>query len=112
MVVILDCCFAGRAINTLASYDAEDQAADLASVQGGCVLAAAARDELALAPLNSVRTAFTGELVDYLDYGDPGGPQWLTLRGPCAQPVVATPGLTWGGRPYAGPRIGQVSTCP
>jgi hypothetical protein len=80
MVVILDCCFAGRAINTLASYDAEDQAADLASVQGGCVLAAAARDELALAPLNSVRTAFTGELVDYLDYGDPGGPQWLTLR--------------------------------
>lgn len=80
IVVILDCCFAGRAVNTLASYEAEDQAADLAMVQGGCVLAAAARDELALAPLDGIHTAFTGELIEYLNDGDPGGPAHLTLR--------------------------------
>jgi Caspase domain len=66
-VVILDCCFSGRAIGVLGALDAY-------------VLTSAARAELALAPLGARHTAFTGELIGLLTRGDPGGPALLTLR--------------------------------
>lgn len=78
IVVVLDCCFSGRAVGVLGS--AEEQEVDLARVHGGYVLAAAARDELALATPGAPHTAFTGELIRLLTEGDPEGPQQLTLR--------------------------------
>ena len=60
IVVILDCCFSGRAIGVLGALDAY-------------VLTSAARAELALAPLGARHTAFTGELIGLLTRGDPGG---------------------------------------
>jgi hypothetical protein len=77
MVVILDCCFAGRAITTLS--DSEDISA-LAGIGGACVIAASARNELALAPSRISYTAFTGELINYLTHGSPNDPPSLTLR--------------------------------
>ncbi len=52
----------------------------MARVHGGYVLAAAARDELALATPGAPHTAFTGELIRLLAEGDPEGSQQLTLR--------------------------------
>ncbi|GAB2580977.1 hypothetical protein GCM10027168_12070 [Streptomyces capparidis] len=77
IVVVLDCCFSGRAVGVLGA--AEEQEVDLARVHGGYVLAAAARDELALATPGAPHTAFTGELIRLLTEGDPEGPQHLTL---------------------------------
>ncbi|MGI3224559.1 caspase, EACC1-associated type, partial [Streptomyces sp. GTA36] len=80
MVVTLDCCFSGRAVGFLGPSP-EGLEAELARIHGGFVLAAAAREELALAPKGAVHTAFTGELIRLLRQGDPqAGPQ-LTLLG-------------------------------
>ncbi|MGY5118328.1 caspase, EACC1-associated type [Streptomyces sp. 900105755] len=80
LVVTLDCCFSGHAVGFLGPGP-EGLEADLAQIDGGFVLAAAAREELALAPKNAVHTAFTGELIRLLRQGDSqAGPQ-LTLLG-------------------------------
>ncbi|MEU2622023.1 NACHT and WD repeat domain-containing protein [Streptomyces sp. NPDC007157] len=80
LVVTLDCCFSGHAVGFLGPGP-EGLETDLAQIDGGFVLAAAAREELALAPKNAVHTAFTGELIRLLRQGDPqAGPQ-LTLLG-------------------------------
>lgn len=78
-LIILDSCWSGRAIDNLGSGDAGTEPADLARLDGACVLAAAARDELALAPAGSPYTAFSGELIHYLRHGDPVGPRQLTV---------------------------------
>lgn len=74
--VVLDCCFAGRAIGTLASSDLVERA----RVTGASVLAAAARDDVALAPVGSSFTAFSGELILYLKDGDPDGAEYIRLK--------------------------------
>jgi hypothetical protein len=79
IVVILDCCFSGKAVGVLgALYSAV--AVDLAQVSGGYVLTSAAPEELALAPPGAKYTAFTGELIGFLTRGDPDGPPLLTMR--------------------------------
>ena len=78
VVVILDCCFSGRATSPLAP-PAVAAAIEQAHVRGGFLLAAAARDEYALAPAGHRYTAFTGELIRLLTEGDPAGPRELTL---------------------------------
>ncbi|MBO3751966.1 WD40 repeat domain-containing protein [Streptosporangiaceae bacterium NEAU-GS5] len=85
IVVVLDCCFSGRAVGVLGKADGHENSGqeadvDLARVHGGYVLAAAARDEAALAPPGAVHTAFTGELIRLFTEGDAEGPQQLTLR--------------------------------
>jgi len=77
IVIVLDCCFAGRAGGPLGGQGDDGLAA--AQVRGTYLLAAAAHDERALAPPGEGRTAFTGALVDLLREGDPRGPRWLTL---------------------------------
>ncbi|WP_240135746.1 caspase, EACC1-associated type [Streptomyces sp. MUM 178J] len=77
IVVMLDCCFAGRAHGSLGS-PAED-AMVAAQVHGGYLLASAARHEAAHAPVGARHTAFTGELIKLLCEGDPTGPPALTL---------------------------------
>jgi hypothetical protein len=79
IVVILDCCFSGRAVGVLGGLDSAE-AVDLARVNGGYVLTSTAGEELALAPPGARHTAFTGELIGLLTRGDPAGPPLLTLR--------------------------------
>ncbi|RKT09228.1 WD-40 repeat-containing protein [Streptomyces sp. 1114.5] len=75
IVLVLDCCYSGRAAPVAgaaglfeASYPG-----------GGFLLASAAPEELALAPVGSRYTAFSGELLRLLREGDPAGPPQLTL---------------------------------
>ncbi|MET8138001.1 WD40 repeat domain-containing protein [Streptomyces sp. NPDC005251] len=111
LVVTLDCCFSGRAVGFLGP-DPEGMEAELARVNGGFVLAAAAREELALAPAGSVHTAFTGELIRLLRQGDPkAGPQ-LTLLGAsrCLQRSLGERGLPVP-REHASGRAGELVLC-
>jgi 3-keto-L-gulonate-6-phosphate decarboxylase len=78
IIIILDCCFSGRAIGML--NDSNSNVADLTQVYGGYVLTSAARDQLALAPPDQPYTAFSGELIRFLNEGDPQAPPELTLR--------------------------------
>ena len=89
LVVILDCCYSGRALGVLGST--QDEAVDLARVHGGYVLTSAAPNELALAPEGDQYTAFTGELLNLLRNGDPDGPPQLTLRSIYRYMVSALP---------------------
>jgi WD40 repeat protein len=77
IVIVLDCCFAGRADGPLGR--AGDDGFTAAQVRGSYLLAAAAHDEQALAPDGEPCTAFSGALVELLREGDPRGPRWLTL---------------------------------
>lgn len=74
-IVILDCCYAGRAVNRLGDVG------DLGRLQisGTSVLAACAATELALAPESAAHTAFTGELIRYVTDGDVGAGECLDV---------------------------------
>ncbi|MGA5824142.1 caspase, EACC1-associated type [Kitasatospora sp. NPDC094028] len=77
IVVVLDCCFSGRA-DAVPGSAARD-AASLAYVRGSYLLTSASGEEVALAPPGAAHTAFTGCLLDLLEAGDPSGPPELTL---------------------------------
>jgi WD40 repeat protein len=77
MVVVLDCCFSGRAGGAFGSAAADAFAAS--AVRGTHVLTSAAADETALAPPGEEYTAFTGQLLRLLREGDPTRPESLTL---------------------------------
>jgi hypothetical protein len=76
-VVILDCCFSGRAIPDMAG-DAETVLGQV-GVEGSYVLTATPANAVALAPEGSRHTAFTGELLDLIRNGVPAGPELLTF---------------------------------
>lgn len=77
-IVILDCCFSGRALGTwMGESDAE--VTDRLEIEGTCVLTATARSRLALAPTSARYTAFTGELLSTLLQGVPQGPELLDM---------------------------------
>ena len=76
-IVILDCCFAGAALQAMT-----DPAAGVigqTGIEGSYVLAAAPADKTALAPSGARYTAFTGALLEHLTTGIPEGPDLLTL---------------------------------
>jgi glycine betaine/choline ABC-type transport system substrate-binding protein len=76
-IVILDCCYSGRAIQSLGS--AED-IANLTAIQGVYVIAAS--DQSAHVPPASqvgACTSFTGELLDLVRTGVPGQQEVLTV---------------------------------
>ncbi|MFJ3228749.1 caspase family protein [Streptomyces sp. NPDC086783] len=75
-VVVLDCCFSGRAARTLVGGDV---LAAQAAVDGAFVLTASPRDRLALAPDSERYTAFTGELLTVLRGGVQDGPELIDL---------------------------------
>jgi hypothetical protein len=77
-VLIVDCCFAGRAIESSMSGTADAVLAEV-DVQGAFTLAATARNALAQAPDGLRNTVFTGELLSILRDGLPGGPTLITL---------------------------------
>ncbi|MEV7601333.1 hypothetical protein AB0O91_28600 [Kitasatospora sp. NPDC089797] len=78
IIVVLDCCFAGRARGSFGTAASDGFA--LAALGGTYLLASASRDEQALSLPDEPYTAFTGELLRYLRDGEPGGPPELTLE--------------------------------
>ncbi|MFJ4471227.1 caspase family protein [Streptomyces sp. NPDC089424] len=75
-IVVLDCCFSGRAARALAG---EEVLAAQAAVDGAYVLTASPRDRIALAPDGERYTAFTGELLAVLRGGIRNGPELIDL---------------------------------
>ncbi|MEJ8651143.1 PQQ-binding-like beta-propeller repeat protein [Streptomyces sp. MS1.AVA.3] len=75
-VVILDCCFSGRALGTMSG---PASIADQAEIEGSYLLAASPETSFALAPEGETHTAFTGELLRVLNVGVPDGPDLLDL---------------------------------
>ncbi|MDX3526154.1 caspase family protein [Streptomyces sp. ID05-39B] len=75
-VVLLDCCFSGRAARALSGSDV---LAAEAAVDGAYVLTASPRDRIALAPDGERYTAFTGELLTVLRHGVEDGPELIDL---------------------------------
>ncbi|MCQ4206820.1 caspase family protein [Streptomyces longispororuber] len=76
-IVILDCCFSGRAARALGG---DEVLAAQAAVDGAYVLTSSPRDRVALAPDGERHTAFTGELLGILRDGIPGGPELIDLE--------------------------------
>jgi uncharacterized caspase-like protein len=76
-VVILDCCYSGRAL--LGKMSASTHIADQAVAEGICVLTASAETRPALSPPGETYTAFTGELIAALTEGVPGRPDPLDM---------------------------------
>lgn len=77
-VVILDCCYAGRAIPGLGAAD-DAALATQVEIDRSCVMVAASGNRVALAPPDEPLTAFTGVLVELLRDGVDGGPALLDL---------------------------------
>ncbi|MFG2784752.1 caspase family protein [Streptomyces prunicolor] len=77
-VVILDCCFSGRALEE--SMGGPEAVLDRLNPEGSCLITATTANEEALAPADATYTAFTGVLVDILRRGVPGGSPAVTLR--------------------------------
>lgn len=73
--VVLDCCFAGRAI--VGAMGPPVELADISHVEGTYLLAAASATEAAVAPPGEKHTAFTGELLDILANGISGADPYL-----------------------------------
>jgi len=82
-ISILDCCFAGQAIETALSANAEDSVGDIAHVEGVYTLTATERNRPAHVPppdlQDTATTSFTGMLLEVIRAGIPGGPPELTL---------------------------------
>jgi hypothetical protein len=77
-LVILDCCFSGRAMAGQMSNAAA--IASRSSIEGTYLLTAAAETKTALAPPGEPYTAFTGELIKLLQSGIRQGPELLDLN--------------------------------
>ncbi len=81
-LVILDCCFAGQAIEALSSA-ADPGLADIAHVEGVYTLTATTRNRTAHVPppdqQDTTCTSFTGELRDLIRSGIAGRPPRLTF---------------------------------
>jgi hypothetical protein len=75
-VVILDCCYSGRATDGMGEPAA---IADQIEIDRTCVLVAAPANRTALAPPDEPFTAFTGVLLDMMRHGVPGAPALLDL---------------------------------
>jgi len=76
-IVILDCCFSGRAMVGTMSESAS--LAARSEIEGTYILTAAAETKTALAPPGEKFTAFTGELLRVLEDGLHAGPEFLDL---------------------------------
>ncbi|WP_107451172.1 caspase, EACC1-associated type [Streptomyces sp. RTd22] len=77
-VVVLDCCYSGRAL--IGRMSASDEIADRAAVEGTCLLTASAETRAALSPPGETYTAFTGELITALGEGIPGAPDLIDMN--------------------------------
>lgn len=76
-VIILDCCYSGRAL--VGGMGPVNHLADEATVDGSYILTASAETRKALSPPGEDYTAFTGALIDVLSGGVAGGPELLDM---------------------------------
>jgi hypothetical protein len=76
-VLILDCCFSGRAIPDMSGPD--EAVLGQVGIEGTYTLTATPATAVALAPAGATYTAFTGELLTLLRTGVPDGPELLTF---------------------------------
>jgi hypothetical protein len=76
-VIILDCCFSGRAVTE--TQAGESEILGQIEIEGSYVLTAAHRDQVALIVPGEEHTAFTGRLLRLLREGVPSGPEFLTI---------------------------------
>ncbi|WP_327690335.1 caspase, EACC1-associated type [Streptomyces tubercidicus] len=79
-VVILDCCYSGRALVGGMSGSPQAQVADHALIDGTSLMAASAKTRKALSPPGEEYTAFTGELITVLTEGITDGPSLLDMQ--------------------------------
>jgi hypothetical protein len=77
-VVILDCCYSGRAL--VGHMGAPLDVANHAVVEGTYLMTASAETKLAWAPEGEAHTAFTGELLKAMERGIPGGRDPLEME--------------------------------
>ncbi|MCO6004483.1 caspase family protein [Actinoallomurus purpureus] len=68
-IVVLDCCYSGRALGRMGAADPATIVVDEASTEGTYVIAAAAENKAALAVPGEPHTAFTAELLQVLREG-------------------------------------------
>ncbi|WIV60613.1 caspase family protein [Amycolatopsis nalaikhensis] len=76
-VLILDCCFSGRAVEAMA--EPGSVVFGQIDMPGRFTLTSSAANELSNAPVGARHTSFTGELLSLLDAGRSDGPELLTL---------------------------------
>ncbi|MFG2987550.1 hypothetical protein ACGFYQ_41300 [Streptomyces sp. NPDC048258] len=79
-IVVLDCCFSGRAERP--SVGAAAQAWEpfgSARPDGSLLLTSASGYDLSFAPPGRRHTLFSGQVLDLLTAGDPAGPLWHTM---------------------------------
>ncbi|MBL7514771.1 caspase family protein, partial [Frankia sp. CN4] len=76
IVIVLDCCFAGRAAMIPISSPGSDHGL---GIHGAYLLTAVSATEAAMAPVNARHTSFTGALIELLRSGDPAGGPWLSF---------------------------------
>ncbi|GAA0428055.1 hypothetical protein Acor_66950 [Acrocarpospora corrugata] len=77
VLVVLDCCFSGRAQGV--SRGDVDEVFKTTQRSGAYVLTSTSGDEVAWAPPGRRHTAFSGALIDLFTAGDATAPRWLTL---------------------------------
>lgn len=75
-VLILDCCFSGRAFEAMGAAESVIEAM---GVNGTFTMTSTSENEKAHAPEGAPYTAFTGALIEMFDVGVPDGPEYLTL---------------------------------
>jgi hypothetical protein len=75
-VIVLDCCFSGKAH---AMADPESLIDTQINTTSAYILTSSARTSISLAPPGQRHTAFTGELLRVLRDGSPYAGRWLTL---------------------------------
>ncbi|PZG46988.1 hypothetical protein C1I98_13835 [Spongiactinospora gelatinilytica] len=79
-IVILDCCYSGRAFGEMGSGDEPTvRVVNSAAVTGTYLIASTAENKASLAPEGHEYTAFTGELISIIQGGLPGEPPLLTV---------------------------------
>lgn len=92
-IVILDCCFSGRALHAMS-----DQAATIIGqldAEGTFVMTSSSATSVSIAPEGARNTAFTGGLLDILRDGIPGLGEWLSLDELYDNTLTAMARLGW-----------------
>ncbi|MEV6150232.1 hypothetical protein AB0L53_07795 [Nonomuraea sp. NPDC052129] len=74
-VIMLDCCYSGRALGAMGAGDL----VAAAEIEGTYLISATAGNNVALSPGGERYTSFTGELIDLLRGGISDGPEVLDL---------------------------------
>ncbi|EOD63868.1 caspase, EACC1-associated type [Amycolatopsis vancoresmycina] len=77
LIVVLDCCFSGRALHTMS--DPASVVAGQLEIDGTYVLTSSPRNSPSMAPPGARHTAFTGSLVEVLGQGIADGPERLRM---------------------------------